>query len=64
MNYLCHLCVVASVYIMLSVSLDILVGHLGLLVLCQSAFFAVGAYTYAILTLKFGKRFINQVFSS
>lgn len=54
MNYIWHLCVIFCVYAMLSLSLDILVGHLGLLVLCQSAFFALGAYIYAIMILRFG----------
>ena len=54
MNYIWHLCFILCVYAMLSLSLDILVGHLGLLVLCQSAFFALGAYIYAIMILRFG----------
>lgn len=54
MNYIWHLCVILCVYAMLSLSLDILVGHLGLLVICQSAFFALGAYIYAIMILRFG----------
>ena len=57
MSYLWHLCFIVSIYAMLSVSLDILVGHLGLLVLCQSAFFAVGSYGFAIALLKIGVPF-------
>ena len=57
MSYLLHLCFITSIYAILSVSLDILVGHLGLLVLCQSAFFAVGSYGFAIALLKVGAPF-------
>jgi branched-chain amino acid transport system permease protein len=57
MNYLWHLIYMASIYSMLTVTLDILVGHLGLLVLCQSAFFASGAYTGALLMLRCGLSF-------
>lgn len=51
MNYAFHVLFLLGVYVTLAVSLDILIGHLGLLVLCHSAFFAVGAYINASLML-------------
>jgi len=54
MNYVFYILLVFGIYAILSVSLDILVGHLGLLVLCHSAFFAVGAYVSASMMLNAG----------
>jgi branched-chain amino acid transport system permease protein len=41
------------VYIALALGLNIVVGMAGLLVLGYAAFFGIGAYTYALLSLKF-----------
>lgn len=58
MSYLAHISLILLIYIGLSVSLDLLVGNLGLLILCQSAFFAVGAYASALLLLNTGLPFL------
>lgn len=42
------------VYMTLALGLNVIVGYGGLLVLGYAAFWAIGAYTYAILTLRFG----------
>ncbi len=47
----------ALIYIMLSLGLNIVVGIAGQLVLGYSAFFAVGAYTYALLNMYLGLSF-------
>jgi branched-chain amino acid transport system permease protein len=44
----------AFIWIMLGLGLNIVVGQTGLLVLGYVAFYAVGAYTYALLNLHFG----------
>lgn len=46
-NYLIRVAVMAGIYIMLSLGLNIVVGYCGLLDLGYVAFYAVGAYTYA-----------------
>ena len=49
----------AFIWIMLGLGLNIVVGQAGLLVLGYVAFYAVGAYTYAIGNLHFGNEFIG-----
>ena len=51
MNYVWHVSFLFGIFVTLAVSLDLLIGHLGLLVLSQSAFFALGAYLNASLML-------------
>ena len=41
-------------YIVLALGLNIMVGQAGLLNLGYAAFYAIGAYTYAILSTAFG----------
>jgi branched-chain amino acid transport system permease protein len=43
----------ALIYVMLGLGLNIVVGFAGLLVLGYAAFYAVGAYTYALLALHY-----------
>lgn len=50
-NYLIHLAILVSIYSMLTVSLNLAVGFTGLLNLGHVAFFGIGAYTSALLTL-------------
>lgn len=49
-----HLLVMAGIFVMFSVGLNIIVGFLGQLSLGHSAYFGIGAYTYAILVLNLG----------
>jgi len=49
-RYTLDLSVQAGIYIMLALGLNIVVGQTGLLVLGYVAFYAVGAYTYALLS--------------
>jgi branched-chain amino acid transport system permease protein len=42
------------IYGLLALSVDLLLGHAGLYSLCQAAFFAVAAYTTAILQVRYG----------
>jgi branched-chain amino acid transport system permease protein len=54
MDYVFHLVVLIGVYVMLATSLDLLAGHTGILSLSHAAFFGIGGYCSAILTLNFG----------
>ena len=49
MAYLIHLAIMASIFAILAVGLNLVVGHTGLLSVAHAAFFGIGAYTAAIL---------------
>src|SRR5947209_3941067 len=53
MSYLLHVIVLINLIAVLALSLNIVVGFTGLLSVCHTAFFAIGAYSTAILLLKF-----------
>ena len=48
MTYTLHLLVYFEIYAILALSLNLVVGYCGLLTLAHAAYFAVGAYTYAL----------------
>lgn len=51
MEYAIHLLTLLCIYVALSISLDFLIGHVGIMSFGHAAFFGVGAYTTAILTV-------------
>jgi branched-chain amino acid transport system permease protein len=51
MNYLIHLLISFCIYGILALSLNLAVGYCGLLTLAHSAYFAIGAYVYALVAL-------------
>ena len=57
MNYLLHIGVMLGIYGMLALSVNLLIGFGGLLSMTQAAFYGLGAYAYALLSLKFGLPF-------
>jgi branched-chain amino acid transport system permease protein len=57
-NYVLHLAVLVFVYVALSLGLNIVVGLAGMLDLGYVAFYAVGAYTYAILSIRYHPPFL------
>lgn len=61
MDYLIHIGIMLGIYVILTVSLDLLAGHTGLLSLAQAAFYGIGAYTSAILTVRCGLPFWTGV---
>lgn len=54
MEYILHILVIAGIYIILTLSLNLIVGYTGLPALGHAAFFAVGAYVSALLALNLG----------
>ena len=58
MNYVLHLLIYLSIYAILALSLDLVVGYMGRLNLAHAGFVAVGAYAYALITVKLGWGFI------
>ncbi len=54
MEYILHILVIAGIYSILTLSLNLVVGYTGLPALGHAAFSCVGAYTSALLALNFG----------
>jgi len=52
MDYLVHVLVLIAIYSILTLSLDLLVGHTGILSIAHAAFYGLGAYTSALLALR------------
>jgi branched-chain amino acid transport system permease protein len=57
MGYALHLFILIEIFGILAISLDILVGHTGLISIAHAAFFGIGAYSAALLALNFGVSF-------
>jgi branched-chain amino acid transport system permease protein len=57
-NYISHLLILFVVYAILALSLNLILGFCGVFSLAHSAFFAIGAYSYALLSLKMGLGFV------
>jgi branched-chain amino acid transport system permease protein len=53
-DYSQHILVMTCIFAILTISLDVIVGYMGQISLGHSAFFGVGAYTSALLSLKLG----------
>ena len=58
MNYALHLSVFLSIYGIVALSLNLITGYCGLLTMAHASYFAVGCYTYALLTAKCGWEFL------
>ena len=58
MEYLLHIFVLACIYAILAVSLDLVAGQAGLLSLAHGAFYALGAYSSALLAVHLGVPFL------
>lgn len=54
MEYILHILVICGIYSILALSLNLIVGYTGLINLGHAAFYAVGAYISALLTLQAG----------
>ncbi len=54
MEYLIHILIIAGIYIIYTLSLNLIVGYTGLAALGHIAFACVGAYTSSLLALNFG----------
>lgn len=56
-DYAVDVAILAGIYIILASGLNVVVGFTGLLCLGFAAFYAIGAYSYALLTTKMGLGF-------
>jgi ABC-type branched-subunit amino acid transport system permease subunit len=54
MDYLFHLTIIILIYSIMTVSLDLMIGHTGILSFGHAAFYGIGAYATAILTVYAG----------
>jgi ABC-type branched-subunit amino acid transport system permease subunit len=54
MDYVLSVLTLLAIYAVLASSLNIVLGHGGLLSLCHAAFYAIGAYTAALTALHLG----------
>jgi branched-chain amino acid transport system permease protein len=61
MEYLIHLLILISIYAILGLSLDLVVGLTGLLSVTQAAFYGIGAYTTAILLTNLNINFFLSI---
>ncbi len=57
MDYLIHILILISIYGILGLSLNLIVGYAGLLSITQAAFYGIGAYVTAILLTTTGINF-------
>jgi len=52
-SYFLHLFIIAGIFVVIALGLDLIVGYVGQLSLAHAAFFGLGAYTSALLSLRF-----------
>ena len=57
MEYFIHLAILVSIYAILGLSLNLVVGYTGLLSVAQAAFYSIGAYVTALLLVNVGFNF-------
>lgn len=61
MEYLIHLAILASLYAILALSLNLAVGYTGIISIAHAAFFGIGAYATAILSTVYDMNFFLTV---
>ncbi len=61
MDYIIHLLIIAALYIPFALSLNLIVGHTGILSITHAAFYGLGAYATAILTKFYGYSFFTSL---
>lgn len=62
MEYLLHILIIFSIYAILAISLNLIVGYTGLLSITHAAFFGIGAYSSTLLVQKFEINFFAALF--
>jgi len=56
-DYIVHILILVAIYSLLVVSLDLALGHTGLVSVAHAAFYGLGAYTSSLLAVRFGVTF-------
>ena len=62
MEYLLHILILISIYTILAVSLNLLVGFTGILSIAHAAFYGIGAYVAALMALRLETPFLLNIF--
>jgi branched-chain amino acid transport system permease protein len=60
-EYLLHILILIGIYVILSISLNLIAGFAGLLSIAHAAFYGVGAYVAALLALKLNSPFLLNI---
>jgi branched-chain amino acid transport system permease protein len=58
MNYVLHILVMTSIYLVLALSLNLVVGFTGLMSMAHAAFYGVGAYVSTLAMMRLGIPFV------
>lgn len=61
MEYLLHILILICIYVIVGISLNLIVGYTGLISIAHAAFYGIGAYTAALLSLNFGLNFLVTI---
>jgi branched-chain amino acid transport system permease protein len=61
MEYLFHLLILTAIYIILVTSLDLLVGHSGIISVAHASLFGLGAYTTALVATRYDPPFLIPI---
>lgn len=64
MNYVLHLLIYFDIYLIVALSLNLVVGYCGLLTMAHAGYYAVGGYTYALLSVTLGWGFFPAVLAA
>lgn len=64
MNYLLHITVMIGIYLILTQSLNLVMGYTGLLSVCHAAFYGIGAYASTLLMTGVGVNFFVALVAS
>ncbi len=59
MEYLSHTLNLAIIYIVLTVSLNLILGYGGMVSMAHAAFFCIGGYVSTLVTMKLGLGFLS-----
>ncbi|MGB7062364.1 MAG: branched-chain amino acid ABC transporter permease [Candidatus Zixiibacteriota bacterium] len=61
MEYVLHILILIGIYVILSVSLNLIAGYTGLLSIAHAAFYGVGAYVAALMALNLHSPFLINI---
>ena len=64
MSYVLHIFVIIEIYALVALALNIQLGYAGLVSVCQAAFFGIGAYSAALISLRLGVPFPLDVIAA
>jgi branched-chain amino acid transport system permease protein len=60
-DYLLHILILICIYCIVGISLNLIAGYTGLISIAHAAFYGIGAYTAALLSLRFGTSFLLTI---